>query len=860
MQESSGGKTKTKTTVVKCCLLKHLNRKIQRDQTKLSRLLNYIDSGTEFISKMMRRSSLIMLYHVSRINTENLVIIDLKIQNDTWWKNVLKIGLEEFKKPFPVSPNSPDSVYDIELKNSYNILLQQGLIKETLEINEKNEPPDYFDQVVAFAAELLETVTINNLWIPLINRLTRFCKAYATLYNENNNLAEDQNLSPFDLLNTIRSGNPPIEDERYGSQVPNDFIVIAKEIRSILNAPRKTSNGKSKVVNLNEFYIWDNTPKELNGDSLMQCNIWLLNWFVKNEKKGFKLVPVCNVERKNIRLDEKMLINMVNMMLKEDKPKKKDGESKGDFERRCKEHKDVLEKWNCKSYSTLQKDNPGNPVKTKLNKIKKPSQDQFIDQEAYQAACAENTSSKTPPKKKDFVDSEKYKLACDLYKKKREAVLNDPTYQNEVKEYQQFVKSKQEVARILFPEKVFHLRGKDTDYDFKASITTDGISVSFQYVKEVEVVEKEDEKTTERKKKKKDGSSCVQVKDFDSEMSFVTDVKVVGGLDPGRCSLATIVVHDPTSYYKKMSYSLSRAQYHVDSGTFKNKKRKDAQMKPLESKFTELSKTPLNSGSPQDVINYLKIYNQISKQWWEIALQRKESRAKLQSYIGKRKTLDNFFGQVKKSMDIIWGKEKKKVIAYGHAGPHMKPTGKGEMAVPTASTFKACKRIFGPENTVIEDESFTTKICSCCKCEKQPVYLDCESQIFASKTRKQIPEHFKECMGGIMDVIKLKDIVRKGGGIEAKFEERDLSKKMYYPEVRGLRFCPKCRKFLNRDKESAKSIGLLHMLRTTRNERPSCFCKKSKGASKSVDVSPMMPPRVGGVLSNDEQRLSVFDS
>ena len=69
-----------------------------------------------------------------------------------------------------------------------------------------------------------------------------------------------------------------------------------------------------------------------------------------------------------------------------------------------------------------------------------------------------------------------------------------------------------------------------------------------------------------------------------------------------------------------------------------------------------------------------------------------------------------------------------------------------------------------------------------------------------------------------MDVIKLKDIARKGGGIEAKFEERDLSQKMYYPEVRGLRFCPKCRKFLNRDKESAKSIGLLHMLRTTIDE------------------------------------------
>ena len=846
MQESSGGKTKTKTTVVKCCLLKHLNKKIQNDPEKLSRLLNYIDSGTEFISKMMRRSSLVLLYHVSRINHQKLPIIDLKCQNDTWWKNLLKIGLVEFKKPFPD---------DLELQNSYDNLLQQGLIKDTLEINENNEPPKYFDQVVAFAAELLETVTINNLWIPLINRLTRFCKAYATIYNEKDNLKDDQKISPFDLLNTIRSGNPPTNDERYGSQIPNDFIVIAKDIRSILNTSRKSTSGKRTIVSINEFYIWDNTSKELNGDSLMQCNIWLLNWFVKNEKKGFKLVPVCNVERKHIRLDEKMLINMVNMMLKEDNPKKKDGESKGDFEKRCKENKDVLEQWHCKSYSSLQKDNPGNPMKTKLNKIKKPSQDQFLDKEAYQAACAENMSSKTPPKKKDFVDSKKYKLACDLYQKKRETLLNDPAYQKEVEEYQKFVKSKQEVARILFPEKVFHLRGKVTDYDFQASITTDGVSVSFQYVKEVEVVEKEYEETNGKRKKKKEGSPCTQVEDFDSELSFVTDDKVVGGLDPGRCSMATIVVHDPKSCEKKLSFTLSRAQYHVDSGTFKNKKRKDARMKPLETKFTELSKTPLNNGNPSDVINYLKIYNQISKQWWEIVFQRKESRAKLQSYIGKRKTLDNFFNEVKRSMDIVWGKERTKVIAYGHAGPHMKPTGKGEMAVPTASTFKACQRIFGPKNTVIEDESFTTKICSCCKCEKQPVYLDCHNRIFASKTRKQVPEELKEQMGRIMDAIKLKDIVRKGGGFDAKIEERNFSKKMYYPEVRGLRFCPKCRKFLNRDKESAKSIGLLHMLRTAQNERPSCFCKKSKGAS--VDVSPMKP---SGVLSHDEGRLSVFDS
>ena len=849
-EKSPGTDVKMKKTVIKCCLLKHLNRNVTGNESYLKTLLDYIDRGTEMISKMMRRSSLIMLYHISRIKNQTC-LPDLKTQNTTWWKNVLKMGLLEF--------GSGTFFPDEDIKRSYTILKSRDLVKDKLAIEGVEECPIHFDQVISSAATLLETITVNNLWFPLIKRLERFCKAYASNYNEKNKLKDKNRLSAFDLMNLIRSGNIPEGDELYGSSVPSEFVELTKQIRNLLNEPRKKPKDEPLVVSDKDFYLWDDTSKELNGDALLKCNIWLLKWFVDHEKKGFKLFPVCNVERKHIRLDEKTLINLINLMLK---PKKEKDETKKSYADRMKIYEDTMKTLNCENYSSLQKSNPGDPSKI-LRSIKKPISKDFLDQEAYKIECEKNVSCKKPPSYTKFVDKEKFNEATKEYEEKIKRIKNDPKFIENEKNYKEYVRRKQTVARLLFPEKVFHMKGKSGD--FQASITTDGVSVSFQYETPCPAIEKKEKEQKSKSRKKE--NQVDKVEDYDCDLSFVSKDTVVGGLDPGRCSLATIVIQERKSdqTIEKKTFSLSRGQYLVDSGTRKFNETKAKWFLPLQGHFTNFSKHSLKNGNPEDVIMYLDAYNQCSDQWWSLALKKRESRAKMQSYIGKRKTIDRFFAQVKKCMDKTWGKEKKKVIAYGHAGPHMKPSGKGEMSVPTSSTYKACKRIFGPTNTIIEDESYTTKICSCCKCEKLPVFINPKNQLCAYENRKQVKEEEKETIEKIIKERKDKENRRKGGKeiIEKEEKQKDeKEKKLYYPEVRGLRFCPKCRKFLNRDKESAKTIGLLHILRSTLNVRPNCFCKKTKSKGASLeDVSPMMPigkrPHMG-VLSDALE--SMFDS
>ena len=867
MQESSSGKgddaiakkitTKTKTTVVKCCLLKHLNNELSDIQRNA--FLDYVDKATMVISKIMRRASLVMLFHVDRVFEENLTIPDFTYKkNSTWWKNILKIGLVDFNRPFP----------DADIEISYKILLKEGLVSESLDCG---DVPSNMDQVIGSAAIQFTTITTNNLWVPLINRIKRFAKMKAAKYNDDNGFDKKENrASAFDLLNAIRSGKAPVEEKekekegedgcgkQYGSHFPGEFLEIAKEIRAILNTPRKKPNGELKVVSDAEFYLWDNTSKELNGDSLLEMNHWLIKQFKQNDRRGLALFPIFGVDRKHIRLDEKMLINMINVVLTADKPKRLENESKKAFEKRKEEYNAVLEEWNIESYSALQKENPKDPMKS--IPIKRPLQKSFLDEKKFKQECENHTQGKRPTEK-SCTDMDAFKTAIEEYKIKYNKIVTHPDFIARVKDYKKFRDTKQRIAKLLFPAEVYKLRGKD--FSFEASIMTDGVSVSFTFEKTIECVveEGENETTAKKKKTKIKAPELLKVEDFEHNISFVTPTTVTVGLDPGRVDLGCMVVYDPTLKKKKHSWSLSRGQYHVDSGILKFNKQKQSWFKTLHEPFSRLTGSSLKSGSSQDVKNYLKIYNEFSDEWWRLALLRRESRGKMQSYIGKRKVLDAFFNRVKTTMQKIWP-GRKAVVAYGSAGPHMKATGKGELAVPTSTTYLACKRIFGPTNTVITDESNTTKICACCKCQKQAVYIDGENKLFASETRKMVPEAEKEAINKILQKKKLADIKRRGGKSIKERTEKDVddtfinqenvpgnactsqhnqekTKKMFYPEVRGLRFCPNCRKFLNRDKESAKAIGMLHMLSVTKGERPICFTRQT--ATTKTPKAPKVP-------------------
>lgn len=71
--------------------------------------------------------------------------------------------------------------------------------------------------------------------------------------------------------------------------------------------------------------------------------------------------------------------------------------------------------------------------------------------------------------------------------------------------------------------------------------------------------------------------------------------------------------------------------------------------------------------------------------------------------------------------------------------------------------------------------------------------------------------------------------------IQTMITPSHLSKQKTTSLIRGLRFCPKCRIFLNRDKSAARNIGLLNVLRHEKSIRPLCFTRKKKSEEFACD-------------------------
>jgi hypothetical protein len=186
-------------------------------------------------------------------------------------------------------------------------------------------------------------------------------------------------------------------------------------------------------------------------------------------------------------------------------------------------------------------------------------------------------------------------------------------------------------------------------------------------------------------------------------------------------------------------------------------------------------------------------YEAVQDRWWELALQRREG------YIGKRKVLNGFFGGIQR------------------AGP--KTTGRGEQAVPTTGTYRACKRVFGAQATVLTDEFRTTCVDWESGKRNHTVYAVPDGRggfVRESTAKKSAPvaaEEHKEAVASWRQVRR-----RENDRLSPQGE-------VLYPVIRGLRFCPETRKYHNRDGSSALTIGRLHCLRVLGQPRPEPFSR-----------------------------------
>ena len=94
-----------KIFIVKCAFRKAMNF----DDDKFSLLQNEVESFVHIISRMLRRSSLVISYHFTKMLSSEQVIPNLYDQNDTYWKKWLCIGIDN-KFPDKDSKTSFDEI------------------------------------------------------------------------------------------------------------------------------------------------------------------------------------------------------------------------------------------------------------------------------------------------------------------------------------------------------------------------------------------------------------------------------------------------------------------------------------------------------------------------------------------------------------------------------------------------------------------------------------------------------------------------------------------------------------------------------------------------------------------------------
>ena len=802
--------------VIKCAL----KNAMALDDSQYAVFSERVEGYVNLVSRMMRRASLAMLYHVTKLASEDGPVPNLFREKDTYWKNWLRLDADNF-------PEASSAIKGPHIDYTPLVLQHFADVKDHLGpvmgegAGYVAAHPVGFDQVVAYAATTFETVVCNNAWVPLFSRLARLTKTMA----RSNAFGELKGLRTYDILKQIRAGVP-------------DFAGWPDAAKDYATDVRRRLLFDPKVHKC----MFDEYGKTLHFRDLLMFNFWMMTRLTELGAKRISLSPVIKVARVHVRLDTKVLLSIAKAACPTDPA--------------------------VAAFSTL------DALHRKRSSEDKPDAPAFRDPDTGKHSMLPPDRPTQRKRPAELSDAQWLEVKEDVKRRQaahdaavREIRATDG-YKTRKAEYDAYVD-----ARVRAGSSLFAGLPKRRGWAFDGSIMTDGVSVSLQYSKDVVV---EEGAGKGRKKPAKKGAEPSE--EYEKNLSTLivgegegSKHTIVAGLDPGRANLATIayVLDERTGKHfsdapKKKSWSISRGQYYAEAGIFKTNSAKAERTAHLKDAWADLgeedaagARGSLRTASPSEVATYLERYAHIREVWWTSALKRRESRARFQQYIGKRKVLDRFFAMVKRQLEALFPGAKVK-LGYGSAGEKMKPTGKGEISVPTTGTFKACKRVFKDDMSVV-DESLTTKVGWETGKPKDAVYrLPGERPQSAGKglthTLVELghtPYSKNNLMPKVRDdhleaveqfnAERLKAVKRRRCGIPfeasgASEEKENVATEVggkkkseaRYPEVRGLRFCPERRLYLDRDRESAVAIARLRTLELLGKPRPAPFVKGFK--------------------------------
>lgn len=771
-----------KFSIIKCPLRKSTSI-LTHDEYKTFTIR--VNEYVNLISRMMRRATLLMSFHITSLLSTDDPLPNLYKQKDTYWKNLLRLEtpsvnlkLKVVRKKIVVSIVVEECGFDKSLLASHNIIKDDlDEVYQDNDVNFVSNQPKYFDQVLNYAGHTLQTIVTNNAWVPLWSRLGRLCKVKLKTWRTTCEVDNDAKLHADKMMRLIRCSEPDL------TTIPKcvkDWVELVREkLQAEIGKPLMDNHGLKKMT----------------FNQIMRFNYWMQQQFRDLEVRKMRLMPIASIHRSHVRLDAKTLTFLFSDMF------------------------------------------PSHDVVKKAVQVTK-SHTQAMETEFGQGCvCSpdEKMFPEPPTKPEKDCDFQVYEEALEAHAIKVKDIRESETYKRMIKSYNEYKEGTRAVAKMFF--NTVPKRGKG--WEFSGSVATDGVSVSIQYKKVV--MERVLPPITKVKIKPKE----ISIVDYDRNLSTVTNDLIVLGLDPGRNNLATIsyITSDGTTKY----WTLTRGQYRQVSGVC-NQMRKQAQRYAhLQEGFHRLTDTTLRACEPGEIHAYLREYKTISKQWWSQALQRVESRMHFKMYMGKRRVLDSFFAKVLRTVQKQFPSHEI-LVAYGEAGLTMSPTGKGEVAVPTGGTFKACQRIMGTQCVIPTDEYNTTAIAWETGKKKEIVYrvVDESGDLSVDHTKDNKPPKVPTTRVQAFDKYKKalvqKEKDRRRGWFhlsnDTSVQEENQEETRRYNEVRGLRFCPERRKYVGRDEESALTIGRLLMFsKLNKGRRPRPFCRGKKTIHPNEDGS-----------------------
>jgi len=510
-------------------------------------------------------------------------------------------------------------------------------------------------------------------------------------------------------------------------------------------------------------YLFDDYGKRRDFHDLFMFNYWMQQRFTDLDQPRLALSPVFSVHRQHIHLDKSTLVEIACRV----------------FPGR----KEVV------AYKSLvSRSLPGPPTAPTLNDKRCVSCQQLGKSRPKCIGCSERKVGVQGAYSESMVT---YKASLPSLRATLNADLSS------LKKSDAYRVSKAAVYRNLFVSSI--PSRASSGWSFDGSITTDGVAVSLQFSKRVPTTEKPSISGAKK-------ASPVVAETYDPHLPTAVSgadgrSTIVAGNDPGRTIIASVAVLDENG--KRHVWKLSRGQYYTDAGIRKQdlrKKRRDAALQPTwrdlgGSADNDADSSALRTASSADVAAYVVKYDRVRREWWSHALQRRESRDAFQRVIGKRSVLDRFWVGVKRGLEALFPMAEKRILAYGSAYATMASSGRGEVAVPTTGAYQACRRIFGASGVAVVDEFRSTAF---------------EWETGERKT----------------SVYRKRDGVGVRAGAVTDRETAAARRENGAPiEVRGLRFSPERRLFLNRDAHAAVTIARLHVMELCGLGRPRPFAR-----------------------------------